>query len=262
MQNNEILVVDDDLSLLDRVGSELAQEHFAVRTANSIPRAVEELGSGPMPDALVLDISLGHPAAAPDLPDDGLGLLKWLRQAVDIPVIMLSATQAEIVKILALNMGADDYVTKPFSAHELAARLRAVLRRGTGRTPDSDGVLRCGRLWIDSNRHEVFKDGALIDLTLREFGVLESLARAEGRVLSRTQIMERVWGPGHHSVERTIDVHVRHLRTKLETDPGKPEIILTVRGVGYRFGLAPDGVGSEPGLPLSFGQGDAQALAC
>ena len=213
-----------------------------------------------MPAAMVLDISLGGGTSAPDLPDDGLGLLEWVRDLVDIPIIMLSATQAEIVKIMALNMGADDYVTKPFSTHELAARLKAVLRRGASAQAEQ-GPLQLGPLRIDTNRPEVYRDGELVDLTLREFRVLETLAQASGRVLSRTQIMDSAWGPGHYSVERTIDVHVRHLREKLEADPSRPEIILTVRGVGYRFGLAAEGGGAGDQPPPTSLHEAAQALA-
>ncbi len=247
MQQDEILVVDDDTSVLDQVRGELVQEQFAVQTATCIPQAIERLAQDPLPNAMVLDISLGGSATEPDLPDDGLALLKWVRAAVDIPIIMLSATQAEIVKVMALNMGADDYVTKPFSAHELAARLKAVLRRGSS-AQASQGPLEHGPLRIDSTRHEVFRDGALVDLTLREFRVLEALASAEGRVLSRAQIMDAAWGPGHYSVERTIDVHVRHLREKLEADPSRPEIILTVRGRG-------DVLLSDGHVPVTFAGG-------
>ena len=154
-----------------------------------------------------------------------------------MPVIMLSATRAESVKILALNWGADDYVTKPFSPQELTARVKAILRRGKASEPESD-VVRLGPLAIDSNRHEVSRDGALVDLTHREFRVLQALTQANGRVLSRGQILDAAWGVGHYSEERTVDVHVRHLREKLEANPSKPEIILTVRGVGYRCGLS------------------------
>lgn len=260
MHQDEILVVDDDTSVLEQVREELAQERFAVETAVSIPQAIERLAQDPMPDAMVLDISLGGAATAPDLPDDGLGLLKWVRKAVDIPIIMLSATQAEIVKVMALNMGADDYVTKPFSPQELAARLKAVLRRG-GSAQSTTGPLKCGPLRIDSTRHEVYKDGTLVDLTLREFRVLETLAQAAGRVLTRAQIMDAAWGPGHYSVERTIDVHVRHLREKLEADPSRPEIILTVRGVGYRFGLTESKAEANAQPPPAGLQHFVQALA-
>ncbi|MCP3962807.1 MAG: response regulator transcription factor [bacterium] len=237
MSQQEILVVDDDRNVLDQVRCDLKEERFSVRTAASVLEAVQRLGLDPRPEAMILDISLGRDFSAPGLPEDGLGLLKWVRKDLDIPVIMLSATRAESVKVLALNWGADDYVTKPFSPQELTARVKAVLRRGRPSAEDEYEGLKLGPLVIDSNRHEVFKHGEPIDLTLREFGVLEALAQAQGRVLSRGQIMDAAWGPGHYSVERTIDVHVRHLREKLEDDPANPKLILTVRGVGYRSGL-------------------------
>lgn len=242
MTQPEILVVDDDASVLNQVKSDLAGQRFAVRTAVSVLEAMHRLNHRPSPEAMILDISLGGDFSAPGLPEDGLSLLKWVRRELDLPVIMLSATRAESVKILALNWGADDYVTKPFSPQELTARLKAVLRRGKGSGAESD-CLRLGPLLIDLNRHEVSRDGELADLTHREFRVLEALTQAKGRVLSRSQILDAAWGVGHYSEERTVDVHVRHLREKLETDPSKPEIILTVRGVGYRSGLSSEQAG-------------------
>ena len=248
MNQQEILVVDDDPAVLSQVRNDLAEERFAVRTAVSVLEAVNRLGHKPSPDAMILDISLGREVSNPGLPEDGLGLLKWVRRELDIPVIMLSATRAESVKVLALNWGADDYVTKPFSPQELTARVKAILRRGRS----SDAVprdFRLGPVAVDSGRHAVSRNGEPIELTFREFRVLEALAQAKGRVLCRSQILDAAWGTGHYSEERTVDVHVRHLREKLEVDPGRPEIILTVRGVGYRCGLLPeaDGHGAEAG---------------
>ncbi len=261
MSQPEILVVDDDPSVLNQVKCDLAGQRFAVRTAVSVLEAVHRLNHRPSPEAMILDISLGRDYSAPGLPEDGLGLLKWVRQELDMPVIMLSATRAESVKILALNWGADDYVTKPFSPQELTARVKAILRRGKPAEDEADS-LRLGHLSIDSNRHEVSRDGLPVDLTHREFRVLEALARAKGRVLSRSQILDAAWGIGHYSEERTVDVHVRHLREKLETDPSKPEIILTVRGVGYRCGLNADTGARQGGAALgSGGLGDPIASA-
>ena len=250
MNQPEILVVDDDPSVLSQIKADLAGQRFAVRTAVSVLEAMHRLNHRPSPEAMILDISLGRDYSAPGLPEDGLGLLKWVRQELDLPVIMLSATRAESVKILALNWGADDYVTKPFSPQELTARVKAVLRRGKASEPESDR-LHLGPLTIDFNRHEVARDGALVDLTHREFRVLQALSQANGRVLTRSQILDAAWGVGHYSEERTVDVHVRHLREKLESDPSKPEIILTVRGVGYRCGLSTgvDGPAESRALP-------------
>ncbi len=263
MSQPEILVVDDDPSVLNQVKLDLAGQRFAVRTAVSVLEAMHRLNHRPSPEAMILDISLGRDYSAPGLPEDGLGLLKWVRQELDMPVIMLSATRAESVKILALNWGADDYVTKPFSPQELTARVKAILRRGKAAEDEADS-LRLGPLAIDTNRHQIRRDGEPVDLTHREFRVLEALARAKGRVLSRSQILDAAWGIGHYSEERTVDVHIRHLREKLEADPAKPEIILTVRGVGYRCGLteqdAPRGKGS--GMTVSYDRlSDAVASA-
>ena len=245
MNQPEILVVDDDPSVLNQVKSDLAGQRFAVRTAVSVLEAMHRLNHRPSPEAMILDISLGNDYSKQGLPEDGLGLLKWVRKELDLPVIMLSATRAESVKILALNWGADDYVTKPFSPQELTARVKAILRRGKAAEPESD-VMRLGPLAIDSNRHEVSRDGTLVDLTHREFRVLQALTQANGRVLSRSQILDAAWGVGHYSEERTVDVHIRHLREKLETSPGKPKIILTVRGVGYRCGLSTEKKAADP----------------
>ncbi len=238
MQQQEVLVVDDDRSVLETIKGDLRRERFAVRTAASVPEAIERL-SHPLPDAMVLDISLGREPSSSGLPDDGLELLRWLRRRADLPVIMLSGTDAESVKVLALNLGADDYVTKPFGGHELAARLRAVLRRaapaGAGADP---GVLRFGSLEIDPSRHTVLLGGEPVRLTYMELEILKALALARGRVLTRGQLLDAVFGAERWIQERTVDVHVRRLREKLETDPSSPEIILTVRGMGYCFGLS------------------------
>ncbi len=256
MSQQEILVVDDDRSLLEIVKADLGRERYAVRTAASVPEAMERLRHPPHPDVMILDISLApEPSAAGSsrratnektswrtngsIPEDGLGLLRWLRRETDFPVIMLSGTHAESVKVLAFNLGADDYVTKPFGALELAARVRAVLRRAA---PAAEDAL-CFRsplgavLEIDPSRHTVLKDGQPVMLTHAEFGIVNSLAQARGRVLTRAQLLDAAFGTGHWVTERTIDVHVRRLREKVESDPGAPEIVLTVRGSGYRFGL-------------------------
>ena len=278
MKPQEILVVDDDRSLLEMVKAALGQERFAVCTAASVPEAVERLLQSPRPAAMILDISLepsdpegrlgetnrplppgathgavplgGSNRASSSrggraaVPDDGLELLRWLRRQTDLPVIMLSGTDAESIKVLALELGADDYVTKPVGGRELAARIRAVLRRAA---PETEAVLRFrlpggtgSTLEIDSPRHAVLIDGEPVRLTHAEFGVLTTLAQARGRVLTRVQLLDAAFGAGRWIAERTIDVHVRRLRQKLESDPGTPEIILTVRGAGYRFGLVLD----------------------
>ena len=244
MSQPEILVVDDDPAVLERVRRELTNQRFTVTTAASVLEAMRRLNRRPSPAAMILDIFLDRQPASSGLPEDGLALLKWVRRKLDLPIIMLSAIGAESVKILALNWGADDYVTKPFSALELAARVHAVLRRRRTTAEPASEVFRLGTVVIDCDRHQVSRDGAPVDVTHRELRVLEALARAGGKVLSRAEILDAAWGLGHHSEKRTVDVHIRHLRTKLEADPSRPEIILTVRGVGYRCG-----VGAERDTP-------------
>ncbi len=250
MSQQEILIVDDDRSLLEIVKAELGRERFVVWTAASVTAAIERLRRLPRPDAMILDISLepepappGRPrkGASQAMPGDGLGLLRWLRRdAANLPpVIMLSGTDAENVKVMALDLGADDYVTKPFGVRELAARVRAVLRRIAPAAEEtlSFRTLHGATLEIDAPRHMVRIDGESTDLTHAELGILTSLAHARGRVLTRAQLLDAVFGSGRWAAERTIDVHVRRLRQKVEPDPGTPEIVLTVRGAGYRFGL-------------------------
>jgi two-component system, OmpR family, alkaline phosphatase synthesis response regulator PhoP len=237
MSQPEILVVDDDPSVLERVERELTDQRFAVATAATVLEAMRRLNRQPSPAAMILDIFLDRHAATAGLPEDGLALLKWVRRKLDLPIIMLSAIGAESVKVLSLNWGADDYVTKPFSVRELAARVNAILRRRGTAEPASE-VLRLGPVVIDRGSHQVSRDGEPVELTHRELRVLEALAQAGGKVLSRAQILDVAWGVGHHSERRTVDVHIRHLRKKLEADPSNPRIILTVRGAGYRCGLA------------------------
>ncbi len=240
MDQQSVLIVDDDPSLLDHLGASLAGSGFAVQTAGDAALAYRELHNS-APDALLLDISLGRSFVSGTYVDDGLSLLRMVRHETDVPVIMLSATSTDAVKILALELGADDYVTKPCSVGELSARLRAVLRRGSprGRQGGSTaGALCFDQLFIEPATHEVRVGERPVDLTLTEFRILEALARARGRVLSRPQLLEAAHGAEHYGDPRAIDVHIRHLRQKLEDDPGHPEILLTVRGVGYRLGLA------------------------
>lgn len=241
MSSQEVLIVDDDRSLLEMMRGDLSRERFAVQTATSVPEAMERLNQAPHPDAMVLDICLEPEPTAPGLPDDGIGLLQWLRRETDFPIIMLSGTDAESIKVLALDLGADDYVTKPFGGRELAARLRAVLRRVT---PETESILRFRsaagdhiRLMIDPARHAVRIHGQAVRLTHAELGILNTLAAARGRVLSRPQLLDAALGTGRWVSDRTIDVHIRRLREKIEDDPSAPEIVLTVRGLGYRFGL-------------------------
>jgi two-component system response regulator RegX3 len=152
-----------------------------------------------------------------------------------VPIIMLTAKDTEIDKVVGLELGADDYVTKPYSARELVARMRAVLRRGTEAEPAGDSALTAGPVRLDVERHVVAVDGQPVALPLKEFDLLELLLRNAGRVLTRGQLIDRVWGADYVGDTKTLDVHVKRLRAKLEPDPANPRHLLTVRGLGYKF---------------------------
>ncbi len=233
MPGPSVLVVDDDRDLLEGLRGLLTASGFAVQTASSLVTAYRQLRDGE-PDILVLDISLDRCFIDGVQVDDGLGLLRLIRRQSNVPIVMLSATTVDSVKILALELGADDYITKPFSFGELSARLHAVVRRSAG-----DGAakhqLRFGGLRIDLDTHEARVGDRRERLTLSEFRVLERLVRARGRTLSRRQLLEAIHGVEHHGRCRAVDVHIRHLRQKLEEDPGFPRLLLTVRGLGYRL---------------------------
>lgn len=226
MKPATILVIDDEQSILNIVTAYLRAEGYTVHTASDGPaglRAARML----KPDLLILDIML------PGM--DGIELLTQLRRESDVYVIMLTAKSEETDKVIGLSVGADDYLTKPFSARELVARVKAALRRyGQGGATDSN-VLVFRRLRIDVAGRRVWKDDQAVELTAIEFDLLHALAEHRGRVLSREQLLERVWGHDFYGEDRVVDVHLGHVRKKLETDPTHPEFIITVRGVGYRF---------------------------
>lgn len=222
-----ILVVDDEPSILELIRINLEREGYEVQTAAD-GRAALLAVERARPDLILLDVML------PGM--DGLAVCRTLYQnpaTRDIPIIMLSARGEELDKVLGLEMGADDYLTKPFSLRELLARIKARLRR----KPEEPGPgrLQCGRLVIDQDRYMVFLDGRKQDLTRKEFELLRFLARSPGRVFTREYLLEQVWGYDFSGDSRTVDVHIRHLRQKLEQWPGSPQYIETVRGVGYRF---------------------------
>ena len=183
-----------------------------------------------MPDAIVLDWMMPPP--------DGLAVCSKLRadeSTRPIPILMLTARGGEVDRVLGLEMRADDYIAKPFSVKELCARVRAVLRRKEYLTPSSGEVLHCGSLMVDIARRKVTKNGQTIDLTMKEFDLLVILMRNSGRVLTRDTLLDRVWGVEYYGDSRTVDVHVRYLRQKVEDEPDHPKYIITLRGVGYRF---------------------------
>ncbi|HFC12218.1 MAG TPA: response regulator transcription factor [Anaerolineae bacterium] len=219
-----ILIVDDEDAILRSVSAYLEQEGYTVRTAINGRAALKEAATF-HPDLIVLDIML------PEL--DGLEVLRQLRQTSDVYVIMLTAKADEIDKIVGLSLGADDYMTKPFSPRELVARIKAALRRISGVQAKSELVF--SRLRIDTAARLAWKDGQPLDLTPIEWSLLHSLMKNHRRALSREQLVEQVWGYDYYGDERVVDVHIGRLRKKIEDDPTDPIFIATVWGAGYRF---------------------------
>jgi two-component system, OmpR family, response regulator RegX3 len=221
-----ILVVEDEESFSDALSYMLRKEGFEVSVCANGPDGLEEYDRSGA-DLLLLDLML------PGL--SGLEVCRQLRQKSDVPVIMLTAKDAEVDKVVGLEIGADDYVTKPFSARELVARIRAVLRR-RGETDElPTAVLESGPVRMDVDRHVVTVNGQGTPMPLKEFELLEFLLRNSGRVLTRGQLIDRIWGSDYVGDTKTLDVHVKRLRAKLEPDPGRPRYLLTVRGLGYKF---------------------------
>ena len=228
MARAKILVVDDEQSILDLVTAYLKQEGYEVYTAGDGPGALRTARTY-KPDLVVLDIML------PDM--DGLEVLSHLRRESNVYVIMLTARSEETDKVIGLSVGADDYLTKPFSPRELVARVKAALRR-YGRSDDGIGnrtVLSFRHLRIDADARQVWKENQPVELTPIQFDLLYALAEHRGRVLSREQLLQRVWGHDFYGEERVVDVHLGQVRKKVEADPANPELIVTVRGIGYRF---------------------------
>lgn len=228
-----ILVVDDEMKIRQVVGAYLEREGHTVLLADAGLPALD-LAQRLHPDLLVLDLGL------PDLP--GEEVLRLLRRSSDVPVIMLTARAAEGDRVMGLRLGADDYVTKPFSPRELTARVDAVLRRaGGGGLAQGVPSFAGGRLTIDAERREVTLDGRVLELTRSEFDLLATLASRPGRVWSRYEVVSRVQGHGYEGYERTVDAHVKNLRRKLGDDPHQPRFVVTVPGIGYKFAAEPDG---------------------
>jgi DNA-binding response OmpR family regulator len=222
-----ILLVDDEDSVQKLLAYPLEREGFRVLQARDGEEALERFASEHV-DLVVLDLML------PKL--DGLEVCKRLRAESEVPIIMLTARDDELDKVVGLELGADDYITKPFSIREFRSRVRALLRRASVARPAQDGeVITADGLKIDLARRSVEVRGDVVQLTYVEFELLRTLASNPGRVYSRRMLLEALWGGADYREPRTIDVHVRHLREKLERDPAEPEFLLTVRGVGYRF---------------------------
>ncbi|MEU7900014.1 response regulator transcription factor [Nonomuraea sp. NPDC049152] len=222
-----VLVVEDEESFSDALSYMLRKEGFEVSVAATGPEALDTFDRSGA-DLVLLDLML------PGLP--GTEVCRSLRQRSKVPVIMLTAKDSEIDKVVGLELGADDYVTKPFSSRELVARIRAVLRRQGDTVEELESaVLAAGPVRMDVDRHIVAVRGEQVQLPLKEFELLEVLLRNAGRVLTRGQLIDRVWGADYVGDTKTLDVHVKRLRAKVEADPSNPRCILTVRGLGYKF---------------------------
>jgi DNA-binding response OmpR family regulator len=227
MKPLRILVVEDDESITLGLRMNLEAEGYAVSIAMDGDEGLAQARADP-PDLIILDVMLPRM--------NGFEVVRTLRgEGSTIPIIMLSARGAEMDKVMGLELGAEDYITKPFSLAELFARVKAVLRRDRIARPSQEGLVRAGELEINSATRQVKRNGEPVLLTATEFEVLWCLVHAAGRVLTREQILARVWGPGHHGTPRTVDNFLAQLRSKLEVDPADPRHLLTVRGVGYRF---------------------------
>jgi len=223
----KILLIDDDPVLLDTLRYRLTREGFLVITAEDGVAGLE-LARQEKPDLVVLDLML------PEL--DGFDVCRILRKESNLPILMLTARETETDKVVGLELGADDYLTKPFSLRELIARIRALIRRaGVSEAQETPPVLSAGGVQVDTARREVLIKGEPVALKPKEFDLLAYLIANKGLALSREQLMEKVWGYEYEGEARTIDVHIRWLRVRIEADPSHPQLIETVRGVGYRF---------------------------
>ncbi len=220
-----VLVVEDEPKIAELARDYLEHAGFAVLTASDGNTAVET-ARNESPDLMILDLGL------PGM--DGLDVTREIRRNSDLPIVMLTARDDELDKLLGLELGADDYLTKPFSPRELVARVKAVLRRAERPVTPTD-IVRAGEVTLDVARMRVDAAGRAVDLTPTEFQLLEALARQPGRIFTRSQLLDAIHGVAFESYERAIDTHVKNLRRKLEPDPRSPRYVLTVYGVGYRF---------------------------
>ncbi len=238
MAEVRVLVVDDEVAFREVLGQALSKEGFTVDTAGDGVEALEAFRRS-IPDLVLLDVML------PRL--TGIDVCREIRATSDVPVIMVSARSEEIDTVVALEVGADDYITKPYRLRELVARIRTVLRRRAtgggaavngevvGELGDGSPDLVVGNLALDRDRHELRVGGQPLDLPLKEFRVLAELMANVGRVVTRDELINRVWGIDYVGDTKTLDVHIKRLRTKLEIDPTNPELIVTIRGLGYKM---------------------------
>jgi two-component system response regulator RegX3 len=222
-----ILVVEDEETLAEAISFLLSKEGFDVAVAATGPEAIDSFDKSGA-DLILLDLML------PGL--SGTEVCRQIRTRSSVPIIMLTAKDSEIDKVVGLELGADDYVTKPYSSRELIARIRAVLRRGEIQDSAGDeATLEVGPVRMDTDRHIITVNGEVVAIPLKEFELLEYLMRNAGRVLTRIQLIDRVWGSDYVGDTKTLDVHIKRLRAKIEKDPANPEFIQTVRGMGYKM---------------------------
>ncbi|GAA2072001.1 response regulator transcription factor [Pseudolysinimonas kribbensis] len=221
-----ILIVEDELSLSEPLSFLLRREGYETDTAADGPEALAAFDRAGA-DLVLLDLML------PGLP--GTEVCRELRTRSSVPIIMLTAKDSEVDIVVGLELGADDYVTKPYSSRELLARIRAVLRRRVETEVDADAILEAGPVRMDIERHSVSVGGAEVAMPLKEFELLELLMRNAGRVLTRGQLIDRVWGADYFGDTKTLDVHIKRIRSRIEQDPSQPSMLVTVRGLGYRF---------------------------
>lgn len=225
----KILIVEDESSFSEAISFLLGKEGFETDVAEN-GRAALDLFRASAYDLVLLDLMI------PEV--SGIDVCRAIRTTSMVPIIMLTAKDSEVDKVVGLELGADDYVTKPYSSRELVARIKAVLRRGTAESIDADSnsaIQVAGQIRMDVERHQVTVNGDLINLPLKEFELLEFLIRNEGRVLTRGQLIDRVWGGDYYGDTKTLDVHIKRLRSKIEKDPANPQLIQTIRGLGYKF---------------------------
>lgn len=225
----KILIVEDESSFSEAISFLLGKEGFETDVAEN-GRVALELFKANAYDLVLLDLMI------PEV--SGIEVCRAIRTTSLVPIIMLTAKDSEVDKVVGLELGADDYVTKPYSSRELVARIKAVLRRGTPESTDVDSnsaIQTAGNIRMDVERHQVTVNGNLINLPLKEFELLEFLLRNAGRVLTRGQLIDRVWGGDYYGDTKTLDVHIKRLRSKIEEDPANPQLIQTIRGLGYKF---------------------------
>jgi two-component system, OmpR family, response regulator len=227
MANDKILIVEDDINLLEAIKYNLRKEGYDAVTAGDGERALE-VARQEKPNLLILDIML------PKM--NGFEVCRILRKEMTVPILMLTAKADETDKIVGLEIGADDYMTKPFSMRELIARVRAMLRRTKmAEALTGQALIKIGDLEVDTARHRASLGGVVLELSPKEFDLLAFLVKNKGLVLSREQLLEKVWGYDFAGDTRTVDVHIRWLRQKIEADPGQPKYLITVRGTGYKL---------------------------